>query len=48
MENIRDPRQHTNEEPRDDFMDTAMGFAAMSGFMVVVFVVAVVIKAIIS
>ncbi|MDB4867740.1 MAG: YqzM family protein [Cohnella sp.] len=48
MENIRDPRQHINEEPRDDFMDTAMGFAAMFGFMFVVFAAAVIIKAIIS
>lgn len=48
MENIRDPRLHVNEEPRDDFMDTAMGFAVMFGFMVVVFAAAVIIKAVIS
>jgi hypothetical protein len=48
MENIRDPRQHVNEEPRDDFMDTAIGFAVMFGFMVVVFLGAVIIKAVIS
>lgn len=48
MENIRDPRQHVNEEPRDDFLDTAMGFAAMFGFMVVVFAAAVIVKFIID
>ncbi|RKP56159.1 YqzM family protein [Cohnella endophytica] len=44
MENARDPRQHINEEPRDDFMDTAIGFGAMFGFMAVVFIIAVVVK----
>lgn len=48
MENVRDPRQHINEEPRDDLNDTAMGFFAMFGFMFVVFTAAVVIKFIIS
>lgn len=48
MENIQDPRLHLNEEPRDDFMDTAIGFAVMFGFMFVVFAAAVIIKAIIS
>jgi len=48
MENIRDPRLHVNEEPRDDFQDTAMGFAVMFGFMFVVFAVAVIVKFIIS
>ncbi|WP_373230213.1 YqzM family protein [Cohnella sp.] len=48
MENVRDPRQHINEEPRDDFMDTAIGFGAMFGFMFVVFTAAVVIKIIIG
>jgi hypothetical protein len=48
MDNVRDPRQHINEEPRDDFMDTAMGFAGMFGFMFVVFAAAVIVKFIIS
>ena len=48
MENVRDPRQHINEEPRDDFMDTAVGFGAMFGFMLVVFAVAVIVKFVIS
>ncbi|WP_123039460.1 YqzM family protein [Cohnella candidum] len=48
MENIRDPRLHVNEEPRDDFQDTAVGFGVMFGFMFVVFAAAVIIKAIIS
>jgi hypothetical protein len=48
MENVKDPRQHINEEPRDDFLDTAIGFGAMAGFMTIVFAAAVVIKFIIS
>jgi len=48
MENARDPRLHINEEPRDDLMDTALGFGAMFGFMFVVFTVAVVVKFLIS
>jgi len=48
MENVRDPRQHINEEPRDDFADTAIGFGVMFGFMFVVFTAAVVVKFIIS
>lgn len=48
MENIRDPRLHINEEPRDDLKDVLVGFAAMFGFMTVVFVGAVVIKLFIS
>jgi hypothetical protein len=44
MDNVQDPRQHVNEEPRNDFADTAAGFAAMFGFMFVVFVIAVLIK----
>lgn len=44
MENVRDPRHHVNEEPRDDLNDTAMGFFGMFGFMTVVFIIAVVIK----
>lgn len=48
MQNVTDPRQHINEEPRNDFADVATGFAGMFGFMVVVFTAAVVVKFIIS
>jgi hypothetical protein len=48
MENVRDPREHINEEPRDDFGDTFMGFSVMFGFMFVVFTIAVVVKFFIS
>ncbi len=48
MANVTDPRQHINEEPRDDLFDVAAGFLAMFGFMFVVFTVAVVVKFIIS
>ncbi len=36
MERINHPEQHVNEEPRNDFMDTALGFAGMFAFMLVV------------
>lgn len=45
MENVRDPRQHINEEPRDDLKDVVVGFAVMLGFMTVVFAAAVIAKA---
>jgi len=48
MENVRDPRDHVNEEPRDDFMDTAMGFAGFFGVLTLIFIIAVVIKFMIS
>lgn len=48
MENVRDPREHINEEPRHDLMDVVAGFGGMLGFMVVVFAVAVIVKFIIS
>ena len=44
MENIQNPEQHVNEEPRNDFSDVATGFAAMFTFMAVAFIVMCVIK----
>ncbi|HUC92536.1 MAG TPA: YqzM family protein [Paenibacillus sp.] len=48
MDNVQDPRNHVNEEPRNDFMDTAVGFGVFFGFMLVVFAAAVIIKFAIS
>ncbi|MHA6483139.1 YqzM family protein [Paenibacillus sp. strain BS8-2] len=48
MENVRDPREHINEEPRDDLMDVVLGFGGMLGFMTIVFAVAVIVKFVIS
>lgn len=48
MEHVQDPRQHINEEPRDDLKDVVIGFAGMLGFMVVVFAGAVIVKLLIS
>ncbi|WP_336784806.1 YqzM family protein [Paenibacillus sp. MMO-177] len=48
MENVRDPREHVNEEPRHDLMDVMTGFGGMLGFMTVFFAAAVIIKFIIS
>jgi len=36
MENAKHPELHVNEEPRNDFLDTAVGFAGMFAFMLVV------------
>lgn len=44
MENVRDPRLHVNEEPRDDLKDVMVGFGVMLGFMTVVFAAAVIVK----
>lgn len=48
MEKAHDPRQHFNEEPRDDLKDLLVGFGGMAGFMVVIFLVAIIVKAIIG
>ncbi|MBD2845734.1 YqzM family protein [Paenibacillus sp. IB182496] len=48
MDNVQDPRNHVNEEKRHDFNDLVVGFAAMAGFMTVIFAVAVIIKFLIS
>ena len=44
MENINHPEQHVNEEPRNDFLDTAVGFAGMFTFMLVVAIIFTVIE----
>ncbi|RAP75399.1 YqzM family protein [Paenibacillus montanisoli] len=48
MENVRDPREHLNEEPRDDLFDVAIGFGGFFALLFVIFAVAVIIKFIIS
>lgn len=40
----RDPREHINEEPRNDLGDLMTGFFGMMGFMTVVFFGMVIIK----
>lgn len=44
MENTHHPEQHVNEEPRNDFIDTGVGFAGMFVFMLVVAVIFTVIE----
>jgi hypothetical protein len=44
MSEIRHPEQHMNEEPRNDFMDTAMGFGVFFGVLFVIFAAAVIVK----
>jgi hypothetical protein len=41
---VRDPREHINEEPRNDLGDLLVGFFGMTGFMTVVFFGMVIIK----
>ncbi|MCC3374601.1 YqzM family protein [Cohnella sp. REN36] len=48
MENVQDPRQHINEEPRDDLHDLVVGFGGMLGFMFIVFLIAVIVKYVIT
>jgi len=44
MAKTNHPEQHMNEEPRNDFMDTAIGFAGMFTFMLVVAILFTVIE----
>lgn len=44
----RDPREHINEEPRNDLQDLMNGFFGMATFMFVIFFGMVIIKFIIS
>ncbi len=44
MKEANHPELHINEEPRNDFMDTAIGFAGMFIFMLVVAIIATVIQ----
>ncbi|MFE4713476.1 MULTISPECIES: YqzM family protein [Bacillales] len=45
---VRDPREHVNEEPRNDLGDLMNGFFGMTTFMAVVFFGMVIIKFILS
>ncbi|MCM3748178.1 YqzM family protein [Paenibacillus pasadenensis] len=42
--NVRDPREHVNEEPRDDLKDLMFGFGGMLGFMTVAYIIMVIVK----
>ncbi|WP_342562834.1 YqzM family protein [Paenibacillus sp. FSL R7-0345] len=39
-----DPREHVNEEPRNDLGDLMTGFFGMTGFMTLVFFGMVIVK----
>jgi hypothetical protein len=45
---VRDPREHFNEEPRNDLGDLLAGFFGMTGFMTLVFFGMVIVKFILS
>jgi hypothetical protein len=40
MNESNHPELHVNEEPSNDFMDTAIGFGAMFGFLFLMGIVA--------
>jgi hypothetical protein len=40
MDENNHPELHVNEEPSNDFMDTAIGFAGMFGFLFLMGIVA--------
>ncbi|MCR8645253.1 YqzM family protein [Paenibacillus sp. N1-5-1-14] len=44
MSQTRNPEQHINEEPRNDFMDLMIGFGGFFGVLFLIFLVGVVIK----
>ncbi len=44
MSDPNHPELHVNEEPRNDFMDTAVGFGAFFGVLLLMGVVATVIQ----
>ncbi|MBP1992001.1 YqzM family protein [Paenibacillus eucommiae] len=44
MSDPKHPELHVNEEPRNDFLDAAIGFGAFFGFLLLMGVVATVIK----
>lgn len=48
MSDPRHPELHVNEEPRNDFIDTAVGFGAFFGFLLLIGVVATVIQVLTS
>jgi hypothetical protein len=41
---MNDPRLHVNEEPRNDFVDVAVGMAVTFGFFFLIALVATVIQ----
>lgn len=45
---VTDPREHVNEEPRNDLGDLMAGFFGMTAFMSVVFFGMVIVKFILS
>ena len=41
---MNDPRQHVNEEPRNDFLDVGVGFLGMFGFLLLIAVIFTIIE----
>lgn len=47
MENLRDPREHVNEEPSNDMFDFMFGFGGFMGLLTVIFIGMVIVKAVV-
>lgn len=45
MNETRNPELHTNEDPRNDFLDVAMGFGGFFIFLLLIAVLATAIQA---
>jgi hypothetical protein len=43
MSDLNHPEEHVMEEPSNDFLDTAFGFAGMFGFLFLIAIIATVI-----
>lgn len=41
---MNDPRSHVNEEPRNDFMDVALGFGVTFGVFFLIALIATIIQ----
>lgn len=48
MQQPNQPEQHVNEEPRNDFSDTLMGFSVSFGIFFLIALFATILKLVIS
>lgn len=48
MAELKDPREHVNEEPRNDLFDLGFGFGSFFAVLTIIFVGMIVAKALLS
>ncbi|GKS14558.1 YqzM family protein [Paenibacillus chitinolyticus] len=48
MSDPKHPELHLNEEPRNDFMDVALGFGGFFAVLMIIFIIGVIIKLVIG